>query len=119
MVDLCHVTLSYDETTALTSLSWCNSRGVNTIHHCLYTMASGNTKFDDLSEADIDSLIDDAVPKNTKKATAWGISVLKGKVANFKFFIHASLTLFLSVVNSFAGFEQNHHCKCFFLLFVF
>ena len=31
MVDLCHVTLSYDETTALTSLSWCNSRGVNSI----------------------------------------------------------------------------------------
>ena len=52
-------------------------------------MASGDSKFDDLSEADIDSLIDDAVPKNTKKATAWEISVLKGKVANFKFFIHA------------------------------
>ncbi|CAH3172834.1 unnamed protein product [Porites lobata] len=42
-------------------------------------MASGDSKFEDLSEADIDSLIDDAVPKNTKKATAWGISVLKGK----------------------------------------
>ncbi|CAH3047028.1 unnamed protein product [Porites lobata] len=40
-------------------------------------MASGDSKFEDLSEADIDSLIDDAVPKNTKKATAWGISVLK------------------------------------------
>ena len=95
MVDLCHVTLSYDETTALTSLSWCNSRGVNSIHHCLYTMASGDSKFDDLSEADIDSLIDDAVPKNTKKATAWGISVLKGKVANFNFFIHASCLVYL------------------------
>ena len=80
------MTLSYDETTALTSLSWCNSRGVNSIHHCL---------FDDLSEADIDSLIDDAVPKNTKKATAWGISVLKGKVANFKIFIHASCLVYL------------------------
>ena len=53
-------------------------------------MASGDLKFDDLSEADIDSLIDDAVPKSTKKATAWGISVLKVKVANFKFFNHAS-----------------------------
>ena len=84
------MTLSYDETTDLTSLSWCNSRGVNSIHHCLYSMASGDSKFDNLSEADIDSLIDDAVPKNTKRATAWGISVLKGKVANFKFFIHAS-----------------------------
>ena len=50
-------------------------------------MASADSKFDDLSDADIDSLIDDAVPK---KATAWGISVLKGKVANFKFFIQAS-----------------------------
>ena len=90
MVDLCHGTQSYDETTALTSSSWCNSRGVNSIHHCLYTMASGDSKFDDLSEADIDSLIDDAVPKNTKKVTPWGISVLKGKVANFKFFIQGS-----------------------------
>ena len=58
LVDLCHVTLSYDETTALTSLSWCNSRGVNSIHHCPYTMTSGDSKFDDLSEADIDPLID-------------------------------------------------------------
>ena len=89
------MTLSYDETTALTSLLWCNSRGVKSIHHCVYTMASGDSKFDDLSEADIDSLIDDAVPKNTKKATAWGISVLKGKVANFKFFIHASCLVYL------------------------
>ena len=53
-------------------------------------MASADSKFDDLSHADIDSLTDDAVPKNNKKATAWGISVLKGKVANFKFFIQAS-----------------------------
>ena len=53
------MTLSYDETTALTSLSWCNSRGVNLIRHCLYTMASGDSKF----EADIESLIDDAVPR--------------------------------------------------------
>ena len=48
-------------------------------------MASDDSKFDDLSHADIDSLIDDAIPKNTEKATAWGISVLKVKVANFKF----------------------------------
>ena len=53
-------------------------------------MASADSKFDDLSDADIDSLIDDAIPKNTKKETAWGMSVLKGKVANFKFFIQAS-----------------------------
>ena len=49
-----------------------------------------DSKFDDLSDVDTDSLIDDAIPKNTKKATAWTISVLKGTVANFKFFIHAS-----------------------------
>ena len=45
-------------------------------------MASADSKYDDLSDADIDSLIE--------KATDWGISVLKGKVANFKFFIQAS-----------------------------
>ena len=43
-------------------------------------MASGDSKFDDLSEADIDSLIDDAVPKNNKKATAWGISGLNYRI---------------------------------------
>ena len=45
-------------------------------------MASADSKYDDLSDADIDSLIE--------KTTGWGISVLKGKVANFKFFIQAS-----------------------------
>ena len=49
-------------------------------------MASADSKFDDLSDADTDSLIDDTIPRNSKKATAWGITVLKGKVANFKFF---------------------------------
>ena len=38
-------------------------------------MALADLKFDDFSDADIDSLIDDAFPKNTKKATAWGIRV--------------------------------------------
>ena len=37
-------------------------------------MASADSKFDDLSDADIDSLIDDAIPKNAKRATAWEIS---------------------------------------------
>ena len=41
------MTLGYDETTSLTSLSWCNSRGVISIHHCHYTMASADSKFDD------------------------------------------------------------------------
>ena len=67
--------LGCDERNFLTSLLKCNSRGVNSTHHCHYTMDSADSKFDDLSETDIDSLIDDAIPKNTKKATAWGISV--------------------------------------------
>ena len=53
-------------------------------------MASADAKFDDLSDADIDSSINNANPKNTNKETAWGISVLKDKVAKFKFFIQAS-----------------------------
>ena len=53
-------------------------------------MASADSKFDDLSDADIDSLIDDEILNNTKNATAWGISILKGKVASFKFLIQAS-----------------------------
>ena len=47
LVDFCHVTLGYDATTSLTSLLWCNSRGVNSIHHCHYTMASADLKCDD------------------------------------------------------------------------
>ena len=47
LVDLYHVALGYDETTSLTSLSWCNTRGVNSIHRCHYTMASADSKFDD------------------------------------------------------------------------
>ena len=65
------------KTTSMTSLSWCNSCGVNSTHHCHHTTASTDSKFVNLSDADIDSLIDDAIPINTKKATAWGISVLK------------------------------------------
>ena len=84
------MTLGCDETTSLMSLSWCNSRGVHSTHFCHYTMASADSVFDDLSDADIDSLIDDTIPKNTEKATAWGTFVLKGKVAIFKFFIQAS-----------------------------
>ena len=79
--------LGCDETTTLTSLSWCNSRGVNSTHHCHCTMASADSQFHDFSDADIDSLIHDKIPKNTKKATVWGISVLTGKVAYVKFFI--------------------------------
>ena len=47
LADLYHVTLGYDAITSLTSLSWCNSRGVNSIHDCLYTMALTESKFDD------------------------------------------------------------------------
>ena len=61
-------------------------------------MASADSKFDDFSDADIDSLIDNEIPKNTKKATARGISILKGKVANFKFLIQASWGVCVSTV---------------------
>ena len=67
--------LGCDETTSLSSFLYCNSRGVNSTHYCHYIMALADLKFDDFSDADIDSLIDDAIPKNTKKATAWGIRV--------------------------------------------
>ena len=60
-------------------MTWSNG-GVNSTHHCHHTMASADSKFDDFSGTDFDSLIDDAILKNIKKATAWGISVLKGKV---------------------------------------
>ena len=53
-------------------------------------MASADSNFDDLSDSDTDSFIDDAIPRNSKRATAWGITVLKGKVANFKFLIQAN-----------------------------
>ena len=74
-----------------------SSRGVNSTHHYHYTMASADSKFDDLSDAGIDSLIDDAIPKNTKKATAWGMPILKGKVANFKFFIQVFVSELVQV----------------------
>ena len=61
------MTLSCDETTSLTSLLWCNSLGVNSTHHCHYTMTLADSKFDDLSDADIDSLIDDGIPKTPRK----------------------------------------------------
>ena len=64
-------------------------------------MASADSKFDDLSDTGIDSIIDFTIPNNTKKATAGGIFVLKGNVTNFKFFIQGILLeVFLSVVNS-------------------
>ena len=47
LVDLYHVPLGYDGTNSLTSLSWCNSGGLNSTHHCHYTMASADSKFDD------------------------------------------------------------------------
>ena len=47
LVDFYHVALGCDETTSLTSLSWYNSRGVNSTHHSHYTMASADSKYDD------------------------------------------------------------------------
>ena len=65
-----HVILGCEEKTFLMSLLWCNSCRVNSTHHCHYAMASADSMFDNLSDADIDPLIDDAIPKNTDKATA-------------------------------------------------
>ena len=47
-------------------LLWCNIHGVNSTHHCHYTMAPADSKFEDLSDADIDSLTEDAISKNTR-----------------------------------------------------
>ena len=52
--------------------------------------ASAFSKFDNFSDEHINSLIDDATLKNTKKATASGILVLKGKFVNLKIFIQTS-----------------------------
>ena len=43
IIDMLHTSC---KTTSLTLLSWCNSRGVNSTHHCHYTMASSDSKFD-------------------------------------------------------------------------
>ena len=42
---LYHVILGCDETTTLRSLSGRNNRGVNSTHHCHYTMASADSNF--------------------------------------------------------------------------
>ena len=62
--------LGCDKTNSLMSFLWCNSLGVNSTHHCHHTMALADSKFDNLSDAEINSLNDDGIPKNTKKATA-------------------------------------------------
>ena len=45
---------SYNATTTLTSFSWSNSRGVDSTHHCHYTMASA-TKM--LSQSNFKTLL--------------------------------------------------------------
>ena len=75
-------------------------------------MASADSKFHDLSDADIDSHIDDAIPKNTKKATAWEISVLKVTLRILNFLLNL-VEVFLRVVNrlaSFGGFNAVFLC---------
>ena len=61
-------------------------------------MALADSKFDDLSDADIDSLIGCAIPKNTEKATGeylfWKVRLL---ILNFSFKL---VEVFLRVVNS-------------------
>ena len=64
-----------------------------------YTMASADSEFYDLSDADIDSYNDDAIPENTKKTTARGISFWKVRlrIISFSFGL---VEVFLPVVNS-------------------
>ena len=80
-----NVILGCGETTTLMLL--------NSTHHCHYTMAPADSKFDDLSDADIDSLTEDAILKTP------------GKAANFNFSFKI-VEVFLHVVNSFASFVQ-------------
>ena len=47
LADLYLPILGYGETNTLTSLSCCNSSGVNLIHHCHYTITPVDLKFDD------------------------------------------------------------------------
>ena len=82
LVDLYHVTLGYDETTSLTALSWCNSRGVNSIHHCHYTMASADSKFDVCSVFNLNN-------KNVNTLIArelLGFTCTRSLTMNLKFF---------------------------------
>lgn len=38
-----------------------------------------NKKIAELSDGEIERIIDESTPKKTKRATAWGVSVFKGK----------------------------------------
>ena len=65
LVDLYHATLGCAETTShrsLTSLSWCNSRGVNSIQHCHYTMTTPCSVFH-LNNKNVNALIVRELPK--------------------------------------------------------
>ena len=48
-------------------------RCVNILHHGFYTRMAD--KFENISDEIVEELIEGATPKNTKKATAWGVSV--------------------------------------------
>ena len=56
LVDLYHATLGCAETSSSTSLSWCNSRGVNSIQHCHYTMTTPCSVFH-LNNKNVNALI--------------------------------------------------------------
>ena len=77
--------LGCGETTTLMLLLWCNIHGVNSTHHCHYTMALADSKFDDLSDADIDSL------------TKMQFLKTPGRAANFNFSFKI-VEVFLSTV---------------------
>lgn len=53
-------------------------------------------KFENFSDEKIEELIDGVTPKNTKKATAWGVSVFKGKLIIFVLFSVTKKLCFLA-----------------------
>jgi hypothetical protein len=48
---------------------------MNILSHC--KMAAECEKFLELSSEEIEAIISEATPANTKRATAWGVSVFK------------------------------------------
>ena len=58
-------------------------------HHCHYTVASADSKFDDLSDTGIDSIIDFTIPKK-KKATTGEYLFWKERlrILNFSFKVY-------------------------------
>ena len=54
---------------------------MNFLSHC--KMAAECEKFLELSSEEIEAIISEATPTNTKRATAWGVSLFKGEFLLF------------------------------------